>query len=139
MNILIQLIKIKEKLNVSQNFHCIGDVPTNETEYNTNVKWIIDHDENNTPIYGTTQLVTWQQLQENSDEAQINIKLNLVRIERDKRLKETDWWACSDRVMTEPQKIYRQALRDITNNCNPELSDVGDLDLTSVNWPTKPQ
>jgi hypothetical protein len=75
MNILIQLIKIKEKLNVTENFHCIGELPTNETEYNTNVKWIIDHDGNNTPIYGTTQLVTWQQLQENSDEAQINIKL----------------------------------------------------------------
>ena len=41
-------------------------------------------------------------------------------------------------VMTEPQKIYRQALRDITNNCSPELGEFGDLDLTSVNWPTKP-
>jgi hypothetical protein len=138
MNILIQLIKIKEKLNVSQNFHCIGGLPTNETEYNANVKWIIDHDENNTPIYGTTQLVTWQQLQENSNEAQINIKLNLVRIERDKRLKETDWLACSDRVMTEPQKIYRQALRDITNNCNPKLDATGELDISSVNFPIKP-
>ena len=138
MNILIQLLKVKEKLNVTENFHCIGELPTNETEYNTNVKWIISVDENYNPTYGDTQLVTWQQLQENSDEAQINIKLNLVRMERDKRLKETDWWACSDRVMTEPQKIYRQALRDITENCSPELNDVGDLDLTSVNWTTKP-
>jgi hypothetical protein len=138
MNILIQLLKVKEKLNVTENFHCIGEFPTNETEYNTNVKWIISVDENYNPTYGTTQFVTWQQLQEHSDEAQINIKLNMVRAERDNRLKETDWWACSDRVMTEPQKAYRQALRDITENCSPELNDVGDLDLSSVNWPTKP-
>jgi hypothetical protein len=138
MNILIKLIKVKQKLNVSQNFHCVGDVPTNELEYNTNVKWIIDHDENNSPIYGDTQIVTWQQLQEHSEEAEINFKLDLVRIKRDRLLKETDWWACSDREITEPQKAYRQALRDITNNCSPELNDVGDLDLSSVNWPTKP-
>ena len=138
MNILIKLIKVKQKLNVSQNFHCVGDVPTNELEYNTNVKWIIDHDENNSPIYGDTQLVTWQQLQEHSEEAETNFKLDLVRMKRDNLLKETDWWACSDREITEPQKAYRQALRDITNNCSPELNDVGDLDLSSVNWPTKP-
>jgi hypothetical protein len=138
MNILIKLIKVKQKLNVSRNFHCVGDVPTNELEYNTNVKWIIDHDENNSPIYGDTQFVTWQQLQEYSEEAEINFKLDLVRMRRDSLLKETDWWACSDREITEPQKAYRQALRDITNNCSPELNDVGDLDLTSVNWPTKP-
>jgi len=138
MNILIKLIKVKQKLNVSQNFHCVGDVPTNELEYNTNVKWIIDHDENNSPIYGDTQIVTWQQLQEHSEEAEINFKLDLVRMKRDRLLKETDWWACSDREITEPQKAYRQALRDITNNCSPELNDVGDLDLSSVNWPTKP-
>ena len=138
MNILIKLIKVKQKLNVSQNFHCVGDVPTNELEYNTNVKWIIDHDENNSPIYGDTQIVTWQQLQEHSEEAEINFKLDLVRMNRDRLLKETDWWACSDREITEPQKAYRQALRDITNNCSPELNDVGDLDLSSVNWPTKP-
>jgi len=138
MNILIKLIKVKQKLNVSQNFHCVGDVPTNELEYNTNVKWIIDHDENNSPIYGDTQIVTWQQLQEHSEEAEINFKLDLVRMKRDNLLKETDWWACSDREITEPQKAYRQALRDITNNCSPELNDVGDLDLSSVNWPTKP-
>jgi hypothetical protein len=70
MNILIKLIKVKQKLNISQNFHCVGDVPTNELEYNTNVKWIIDHDENNSPIYGDTQFVTWQQLQEHSEEAE---------------------------------------------------------------------
>jgi len=138
MNILIKLIKVKQKLNVSQNFHCVGDVPTNELEYNTNVKWIIDHDENNSPIYGDTQLVTWQQLQEHSEEAEINFKLDLVRMRRDNLLKETDWWACSDREITEPQKAYRQALRDITNNCSQELTGVGDLDLASVNWPTKP-
>ena len=139
MDIIQRIVKVKQKLGITDTFHCIdSNFPTNEAEYNAKIKWIIGEDENCSAIYGDTQLITWQQLQEHSDEAIINIKLDLVRIERNTRLKETDWWACSDRVMTEPQKAYRQALRDITNNCNPELDEVGNLVLTSVNWPTKP-
>lgn len=32
---------------------------------------------------------------------------------RNKMLSETDWWAVSDRVITEAEATYRQALRDI--------------------------
>lgn len=50
---------------------------------------------------------------------------------RNSLLKETDWWAVSDRTMTVEQTAYRQALRDITNHANwPDLSD--------DDWPTKP-
>jgi|688.fasta_scaffold783536_2 hypothetical protein len=62
----------------------------------------------------------------------------LLRRERDKRLAETDWWAMSDRVMTQEQKDYRQALRDLPQNSTPTLDEAGRLDLTSVNWPVKP-
>lgn len=37
-----------------------------------------------------------------------------VRTERDRLLQETDWYSCSDVVMPENIKVYRQALRDIT-------------------------
>lgn len=53
----------------------------------------------------------------------------LVRIERDFRLAETDWWAVSDRAMTAAQSSYRQALRDITGQSSFP---------NDITWPTKP-
>lgn len=52
-----------------------------------------------------------------------------IRIERDKRLAKTDWWATSDRTMTSAQVQYRQALRDIPAQAGFP---------SNVNWPTKP-
>lgn len=39
-----------------------------------------------------------------------------IREKRNRLLAETDWWANSDRVMTEEEAAYRQALRDITED-----------------------
>ena len=36
-----------------------------------------------------------------------------VRWERDRLLKETDWWGVSDNIMTQEQTDYRAALRDV--------------------------
>ena len=55
--------------------------------------------------------------------------LRLLRVERDKMLAETDWWALSDLTMTQAQTDYRQALRDITDTYSS---------LDTVVWPTKP-
>ena len=53
------------------------------------------------------------------------------RLERNKLLSETDWWASSDLTMTSAQTTYRQALRDITTHSNwPHLE--------ADDWPTKP-
>jgi hypothetical protein len=41
-------------------------------------------------------------------------QLNLLRHHRNNLLKETDWWAVSDRTMSNEQIEYRQKLRDIT-------------------------
>ena len=53
-----------------------------------------------------------------------------IRAERDKLLRETDWWALPDSpAMTTPQTDYRQDLRNIPQDfANPE----------DVVWPTKP-
>ena len=53
---------------------------------------------------------------------QADFELNEVRILRNQKLSETDWWASSDRTMTVAQKEYRQALRDLTKNAT-SLSD----------------
>jgi hypothetical protein len=52
-----------------------------------------------------------------------------LRLERNRRLAETDWWGISDNTMTQAQIDYRQALRDITDNATS---------LEDVTWPTKP-
>ena len=66
--------------------------------------------------------------------------LILLREERDKKLAETDWWTlrASDGVaMTQEQKDYRQALRDLPSTASPQLDEQGNL--TNVTWPTKPE
>ena len=64
--------------------------------------------------------------------------MRLLRIERNKRLAECDWMANSDVTMSGAWKIYRQVLRDLPSSATPKLDSFGDLDLTSVTWPTKP-
>lgn len=41
-------------------------------------------------------------------------KMSLLRMERNRLLSKTDWWAVQDRVMSQDEKDYRQALRNIT-------------------------
>jgi len=55
--------------------------------------------------------------------------LGALRIERNKRLTETDWTASSDVTMSDAMTTYRQALRDITKNATS---------LDDVTWPEKP-
>ena len=61
------------------------------------------------------------------------------REERNRKLTETDWMACSDVTMVEDWKTYRQALRDITKHSNWPNLKVPDIDGSGDNdWPTKP-
>ena len=64
--------------------------------------------------------------------------MRLLRIERNKRLAECDWMANSDVTMSSAWKTYRQSLRDLPSSATPKIDSLGDLDLTSVTWPTKP-
>ena len=63
--------------------------------------------------------------------------MRLLRFERDRRIKLTDWRASSDLTLSDAWKTYRQALRDITTQ-TPKLNSEYELDLTSVIWPTEP-
>ena len=70
--------------------------------------------------------------------------LKQLRAERNYRLAQSDWTQLSDTPIVSSSKIekdwkdYRQQLRDITISSNPKLNEYGDLDMTSVNWPTPP-
>jgi hypothetical protein len=63
--------------------------------------------------------------------------LRLLRVERDRLLAETDWWASSDLTMSAKRKSYRQALRDLPASASPSLDESGQL--TGITWPTKPK
>ena len=64
--------------------------------------------------------------------------MRLLRIERDRLLAETDWWAVSDRTMTSEQSAYRQALRDLPDTATPVLDPTSRLGISGVDWPVKP-
>jgi len=52
-----------------------------------------------------------------------------ARAVRDELIKETDWWSCSDRTMTQAEIDYRQALRDVPQQ---------EMFPMEITWPTKP-
>lgn len=71
----------------------------------------------------------FQASEEQINEAYTNQMWAEVRVQRNKLLAETDWWANTDVTMTEERKSYRQALRDITTNYTS---------IYDVVWPKKP-
>ena len=64
--------------------------------------------------------------------------MRLLRVERDRLLTACDWRASSDLTLSDAWKTYRQALRDLPASASPKLDTDGDLDLTSVTFPTEP-
>ena len=98
------------------------------------------------------EVIEWndtEQTQPTEDE--INAKLaelksaepfKLLRIERNRRLVETDWTQLKDidldLIRERNWKNYRQALRDLPSKSIPKLNSNGDLDMSSVIWPDKP-
>ncbi len=51
-----------------------------------------------------------------------------VRIERNSKLSLTDWRASSDLTISDAWKTYRQALRDVPTQSDPD----------NITWPTEP-
>ena len=64
--------------------------------------------------------------------------MRLLREERDNKLAACDWRASSDLTITDAWKTYRQALRDLPASASPKLDSKGNLDLSSVTFPTEP-
>jgi len=51
-----------------------------------------------------------------------------VRGERNQKLSQTDWRAGSDLTLSDAWKTYRQALRDVPTQSDPD----------NITWPTEP-
>ena len=66
------------------------------------------------------------------------LPMTLLRNERDSRLAKTDWRASSDLTLSSAWKTYRQSLRDLPATATPKLDAYGNLDMSSVTFPTEP-
>ena len=82
----------------------------------------------------TIALTAEEEAQLNADQqatidATADRNMELLRIERNRLLAETDFYGNSDVTMTAGMKTYRQKLRDITKTATS---------LDDVVWPTKP-
>jgi len=64
--------------------------------------------------------------------------MKLLRVERDKLLTACDWRASSDLTLSTAWKTYRQSLRDLPASASPKLDANGNLDVSSVTFPTEP-
>jgi len=78
-----------------------------------------------------------QQINAELDIIVSEIPMEMLRDVRARLLAQSDWLAVSDRSISDEERAYRQALRDLpTNNPNVQLDANGEL--TNVNWPTPP-
>ena len=64
--------------------------------------------------------------------------MRLLRLERNTRLAACDWRASSDLTLSTAWKTYRQSLRDLPASASPKLDADGNLDMSSVTFPTEP-
>jgi len=64
--------------------------------------------------------------------------MRLLRLERDRLLTACDWRASSDLTLADDWKTYRQSLRDLPASASPKLDSNGNLDMSSVTFPTEP-
>ena len=66
--------------------------------------------------------------------------MRLLRLERNTRLTACDWTQSRDLTLSNDAdwKTYRQALRDLPSSASPKLDADGNLDMSSVTFPTEP-
>ena len=68
--------------------------------------------------------------------------MRLLRAERNKLLAACDWVVLTDSQLTTSKKTawktYRQSLRDLPASSSPTLDSDGNLDMSSVTFPTEP-
>jgi len=84
---------------------------------------------------------TKEEIQAKIAELEAAEPMRLLRIERDRKLTEVDWWtsrALDGTPLTTEQTAYRQALRDLPeNSANVAIDENGTL--INVEWPVKPE
>ena len=94
---------------------------------------------------------TWLESDTAPTESEINAEvtrlnnaepIRLLRIERNRLLAACDWVVLTDSQLSTSKKTewktYRQSLRDLPASASPQLDADGNLDMSSVTFPTEP-
>lgn len=85
---------------------------------------------------------TEEELRAKIEELDAAEPMRLLRIERDKRLADSDWVVVrsisTGEALSKEWKKYLQDLRDLPATAKPKLDSAGRLDDSSVDWPVKP-
>lgn len=126
----MDIINALADLNVQE--YVLDQIPSNEAEFLQYFHVVTGADDSGTAILSSDPAdfpVTWDELIAKRDALELAEPMRQLRLERDRRLAATDWWAVADRTMTAEQTAYRQALRDVPANYTS---------LDDVVWPIKP-
>lgn len=113
------------------------EAPANEAEFYANTyKW----DESTQEwVNLTSSDVTWADL--NIEQVKADTAMEMIRIERNQKLKNTDWSQGADvpDSLKTAYTTYRQELRDMpANNSSATIVD-NKMTLANVTWPTEPE
>ena len=115
--------------------------PTDSASFGTMFSKVTGADANNSAIESKDPNdwgVTWAQVKAKKDDLIAAEPMRLLRIERNQKLLDTDFYALSDVTMSPEMTTYRKALRDLPASATPKLKADGTLDESSFTWPTKP-
>ena len=103
---------------------------------------VIGNDYSGIKWHSGDEIPTEEEVNNKITELQAVEPFRLLREERNRLIAQTDWTQLKDIdldfIRERDWKNYRQALRDLPAKSNPKLDSVGNLDLSSVTWPTKP-
>ena len=113
------------------------EAPENEAEFYANTyKWDQSTQE---WVNLTSSDVTWADL--NIEQVKADTAMEMIRIERNQKLKNTDWSQGADvpDSLKTAYTTYRQELRDMpANNSSATIVD-NKMTLANVTWPTEPE
>ena len=103
-------------------------------------EWVLDGaDYSGLKWLDSGQQPTEQEVKAKLIELEAAEPMRLLRIERNKKIAETDWRMLPDQTPSDEWTNYRQALRDLPASASPKLNSNYDLDFSSFTWPTEPE
>ena len=113
------------------------EAPANEEEFYANTyKW---NESTGEWVNLTSDDVTWAQL--DVEQVKKDTAMQIIRMERGFKLKNTDWSQGADvpQTLKDAYTTYRQALRDMpANNPSATITD-NDMTMINVTWPDEPE
>ena len=115
--------------------------PTNEDDFKSMFSKVTGEDANGSAIETNDTSkwgVTWKQISDKMTEIDKAAPMAELRLQRDAKLAETDFYALGDVTMSDNMKTYRQALRDLPASNDGKNATLKDGVLENVKWPTKP-